>query len=103
MLETNMKYLLTMAACFFTYGIMDNIIIDDTILYEGTKTLSGYDFETDVDVNILGHIFEHSLTEIEELQLELEGKAKEKNKTKRKKKTCFIRHVTLPNTLLKIL
>ncbi len=74
---------------FFTYGIMDNIIIDDTILYEGTKTLSGYDFETDVDVNILGHIFEHSLTEIEELQLELEGKAKEKNKTKRKKKDVF--------------
>ncbi len=74
---------------FLPDDILDNIIIDDTTLYEGTKTLSGYDFETDVDVNILGHIFEHSLTEIEELQLELEGKAIEKNKTKRKKEGVF--------------
>ena len=74
---------------FLPDEVLDNIIIDDTILYEGTKTLSGYDFETDVDVNILGHIFEHSLTEIEELQLELEGKAIEKSKTKRKKEGVF--------------
>jgi len=74
---------------FLPDEILDNIIIDDTILYNGTKTLSGYDFETDVDVNILGHIFEHSLTEIEELQMELEGKAIEKNKTKRKKEGVF--------------
>ena len=74
---------------FLPDDILDNIFIDDTILYEGTKTLSDYDFETDVDVNILGHIFEHSLTEIEELQLELEGKAIEKNKTKRKKEGVF--------------
>ncbi len=74
---------------FLPDEILDALIIDDTILYDGTKTLSGYDFETDVDVNILGHIFEHSLTEIEELQLELEGKAIEKNKTKRKKEGVF--------------
>ena len=74
---------------FLPDDILDNIIIDDNILYDGTKTLSGYDFETDVDVNILGHIFEHSLTEIEELQLELEGKVIEKNKTKRKKEGVF--------------
>ena len=35
------------------------------------------------------HIFEHSLTEIEELQLELEGKPVEKSKTKRKKEGVF--------------
>jgi type I restriction-modification system DNA methylase subunit len=74
---------------FLPDEILDTIIVDDGILYDGTKTLSGYDFETDVDVNILGHIFEHSLTEIEELQLELEGKAIEKNKTKRKKEGVF--------------
>ncbi len=74
---------------FLPDEILDALIIDDTILYDGTKTLSGYDFETDVDVNILGHIFEHSLTEIEELQLELEGKAIETNKTKRKKEGVF--------------
>jgi type I restriction-modification system DNA methylase subunit len=42
-----------------------------------------------VDVNILGHIFEHSLSEIEEVQAELEGKAVEKTKTKRKKDGVF--------------
>jgi len=44
--------------------ILDNISIDDDILHKHTLTLSRYDFETDVDVNILGHIFEHSLGEI---------------------------------------
>ncbi len=44
--------------------ILDNILIDDDILLEHTVKLSNYDFETDVDVNILGHIFEHSLGEI---------------------------------------
>ena len=44
--------------------ILDNITIDDDILHEHTLCLSNYDFETDVDVNILGHIFEHSLGEI---------------------------------------
>ena len=48
--------------------ILDNISIDDEILHKHTLTLSNYDFETDVDVNILGHIFEHSLGEIEQLQ-----------------------------------
>lgn len=45
--------------------ILDNITIDDDILYEHTLQLSKYDFETDVDVNILGHIFEHSLAAME--------------------------------------
>ncbi len=44
--------------------LLDNILIDDDILLEHTVKLSNYDFETDVDVNILGHIFEHSLGEI---------------------------------------
>ncbi len=48
--------------------VLDNITIDDDILYEHTLRLSNYDFETDVDVNILGHIFEHSLGEIENIQ-----------------------------------
>lgn len=74
---------------FLPDEVLDTITIDDNILYEGTKTLSNYDFDTEVDVNILGHIFEHSLTEIEELQTELEGKPLEKNKTKRKKEGVF--------------
>jgi hypothetical protein len=48
--------------------ILDRINIDDEILLKHTLTLSQYDYETDVDVNILGHIFEHSLGEIENVQ-----------------------------------
>ena len=41
--------------------VLDNIKITDELLVEHTKRLSTYDFESDVDVNILGHIFESSL------------------------------------------
>ena len=74
---------------FLPDDVLDTIIIDDAILFSGAMDLSKYDYETEVDVNILGHIFEHSLTEIEELQLELEGKPVEKSKTKRKKEGVF--------------
>lgn len=51
--------------------LLDTIQIEDGLLYDATKQLSQYDFETEVDVNILGHIFEHSLNEIEEVEREL--------------------------------
>ena len=69
--------------------ILDNIAIDDDILHEHTLRLSQYDFETDVDVNILGHIFEHSLGEIELVQAEIRGDKVETEKTKRKKDGIF--------------
>ncbi|MDO4186001.1 MAG: Eco57I restriction-modification methylase domain-containing protein [Bacteroidales bacterium] len=47
--------------------VLDNIKITDDVLVEHTKRLSSYDFESEVDVNILGHIFENSLSEIEEV------------------------------------
>ena len=47
--------------------VLDNIVISDEVLVEHTKRLSEYDFESEVDVNILGHIFENSLSEIEEV------------------------------------
>ncbi|MCD6354110.1 MAG: transposase, partial [Prolixibacteraceae bacterium] len=69
--------------------ILDNITIDDNILYEHTLRLSNYNFETDVDVNILGHIFEHSLGEIENVQAEIKGENVDNQKTKRKKDGIF--------------
>jgi len=69
--------------------ILDNISIDDEILLKHTLTLSQYDFETDVDVNILGHIFEHSLGEIENVQAEIKGEKVDNQKTKRKKDGIF--------------
>lgn len=69
--------------------ILDNIKIDDNLLFRHTKKLAEYDFESEVDVNILGHIFENSLNEIEEVQAELEGNTIDKSKTKRKKDGVF--------------
>ncbi|MEA2041825.1 MAG: DNA methyltransferase [Bacteroidota bacterium] len=51
--------------------ILDSATIDDEILKNDSLKLSAYDFNTEVDVNILGHIFEHSLNEIEEIEKQL--------------------------------
>lgn len=69
--------------------ILDNITIDDEILKDDTLYLSSYDYSTEVDVNILGHIFEHSLNEIEEITAEIKGTAQDKSKSKRKKDGVF--------------
>lgn len=74
---------------FATDEILDNININDELLFKHTLNLSNYDFESEVSVNVLGHIFEHSLTEIEEIQLELAGIPNDKGKTKRKKEGVF--------------
>lgn len=69
--------------------VLDHIKIDDKILYEHTFKLSQYDFASEVDVNILGHIFENSLNEIDEIKAELEGQEIDKTKSKRKKDGVF--------------
>ncbi|SDQ22520.1 Eco57I restriction-modification methylase domain-containing protein [Flagellimonas zhangzhouensis] len=74
---------------FIEDSILDNIKIDDDILLKYSEKLSTYDFQSEVDVNILGHIFENSLNEIENITAELEGQQIDKNKTKRKKDGVF--------------
>jgi type I restriction-modification system DNA methylase subunit len=74
---------------FVADDILDNIHIDDNLLYTYTQKMSHYNFESDVDVNILGHIFENSLNEIDEIKSELEGNVLEKTKTRRKKDGVF--------------
>ena len=69
--------------------ILDNITIDSELLYKHTLKLSEYDFGSEVDVNILGHIFENSLNEIDEIKAQLEGQEIDKSKTKRKKDGVF--------------
>ena len=68
---------------------LDSLLLDDELLYKHTKKLSEYDFESQVDVNILGHIFENSLNEIESVNAEIEGTDFDKQKTKRKKDGVF--------------
>ncbi|MGI5831713.1 MAG: Eco57I restriction-modification methylase domain-containing protein [Thermoguttaceae bacterium] len=52
---------------------LDALRIDDGLLARHTQTMSNYDFATEVDVNILGHIFEHSLSDLEEISAALES------------------------------
>ncbi len=74
---------------FYDDDLLDNLKIDDEILIKDLIKLSEYDFNTEVDVNILGHIFEHSLSEIEEITAEIEGTITDKSKSKRKKDGVF--------------
>ncbi|MDO4980056.1 MAG: Eco57I restriction-modification methylase domain-containing protein [Prevotellaceae bacterium] len=53
--------------------VLDNITISDDLLAEHCRKVSEYDFESDVDVNILGHIFENSLSEIEEVTQQIQS------------------------------
>jgi len=74
---------------FYEDLLLNNLNIDDDILIDDLKKLSTYDFNTEVDVNILGHIFEHSLNEIEEVTAEIEGTVSDRKRTKRKKDGVF--------------
>lgn len=70
---------------FFDDDILDNLVLEDELLYKHTSKMSDYDFQSEVDVNILGHIFENSLNDIEEIKARLEGKEVDKSSSKRKK------------------
>ncbi|WP_233897011.1 Eco57I restriction-modification methylase domain-containing protein [Tenacibaculum piscium] len=70
-------------------AVLDSLILDDTLLYKHTKKLSEYDFDSQVDVNILGHIFENSLNEIESVNAEIQGSNFDKQTSKRKKDGVF--------------
>ena len=69
--------------------LLDSLIIDDFILDENVQILSNYDFASEISVNILGHIFEQSLTDLEELQANIENINFDKTKSKRKKDGVF--------------
>ena len=64
--------------------VLDGIKISDDILARFTRKLADYDYSTEVDVNILGHIFENSLNEIEEVTAQINaGEAPTVSKRKR--------------------
>lgn len=74
---------------FKTDTTLDSLDIDSDLLHKHTSKLAAYDFESQVDVTILGHIFENSLNEIESVNAEIEGAAFDKQKSKRKKDGVF--------------
>ena len=68
---------------------LNGLIIDDHILDMEAQKLSDYDFESDVSVNILGHIFEQSLTDLEEINASINETEFDSKKSKRKKDGVF--------------
>ena len=62
--------------------------IDDKV-FEELKKISDYDFDSDLNVNILGHIFEQSISDIEELKKSISGEEFDQKKSKRKKDGIF--------------
>ena len=69
--------------------MLDSLVIDDVILDDEVQKLSNYDYESEVGVNILGHIFEQSLSDLEEIEANIEHIEFDKSKSKRKKDGVF--------------
>ena len=72
---------------FATDTELDGLKIDDSVLE--AQFLSDYDFLSDIGVNILGHIFESSLNDLEELNAQINGNEFDAKQSKRKKDGIF--------------
>jgi type I restriction-modification system DNA methylase subunit len=65
--------------------ILDNKLIIGDEIFNELAEISDYDFESELNINILGHIFEQSISDIEELKASIEGEPFDKKNGKRKK------------------
>jgi len=74
---------------FASDELLDSLIIDKEVLDASPLMLSAYDFNSDIDVNILGHIFENSLNDIEELKARINDDDFDISRSKRKKDGVF--------------
>jgi type I restriction-modification system DNA methylase subunit len=63
--------------------VLDNLKIPDSVL-ENFQKLVDYDFGSDLNVNILGHIFEYSIADIEAVKAQIEGKDVDRGASKQK-------------------
>ncbi|WP_421385548.1 Eco57I restriction-modification methylase domain-containing protein (plasmid) [Bacillus salacetis] len=68
--------------------VLDELIIKDDI-FPLFEEITDYDFSSELDVNILGHIFEQSVSDIEEFKLEIQGEDFDPIQGKRKKDGIF--------------
>lgn len=57
---------------FKSDSALDNLVINDDVLESFIK-LSEYDFGSDLNVNILGQIFEQSISDVEQIKNEING------------------------------
>src|SRR6056297_353100 len=68
--------------------VLDVLVIKDDF-FDVIYDFSDYDFDSDVDVNILGHIFEQSISDIEKLKSDIKDNEFDKNKSRRKKEGIY--------------
>ena len=68
--------------------VLDGLYVDNEV-FEEMRKISEYDFDSELNENILGHIFEQSISDIEDLKKELNGEEFDKKKGKRKKDGIF--------------
>ncbi|MBD2546266.1 Eco57I restriction-modification methylase domain-containing protein [Planktothricoides raciborskii] len=69
--------------------LLDEQLTVPNILCGQIKQLTRYDFDTEVSVDILGRIFEQSVTDLEELKAEATGQEYNQKKGKRKTQGVF--------------
>ncbi len=67
---------------------LNNLKISDTICKRFVE-ITQYNFSEDLTVNILGHIFEQSISDLEELKSNIKGDDFDKKKSKRKKEGVY--------------
>ena len=67
---------------------LDGLQVSDESL-DGIAALPGYDFETDLNVNILGHIFEQSITDLEAIRATIRGESADRQGSRRKRDGIF--------------
>jgi type I restriction-modification system DNA methylase subunit len=88
-------------------AVLDKLKIDDHVLQYHCGQLLKYDFVSDIDVNILGHIFEHSLNQAHEKKQEilqqlqdLEAGKEIKNQSQRKTDGIFYTPIYITNYMI---
>lgn len=64
--------------------LLDSLTMHDDALRQ-VLSLEEFDFQSELDVNILGHIFEQSISDIEEMKAHISGHTFDEKKGKRKK------------------
>lgn len=69
--------------------LLDEDLQVSDLLCSQLKQLTRFDFDTEVSVNILGHIFEQSITDLEELKALAKNQAYNQKKGKRKTQGVF--------------
>lgn len=74
---------------------LDGLLIEDSV-FEELEKIAQYDFSEQVNEHILGHIFEQSITDLEEIKSSLQNKEYDQKEGKRKKTGVFYtpKHIT---------